>query len=89
MDNQQSNLLVNDAKKTDDTIKNFMSKQQEQFAENEKSLAATSGAKLVDNEMKRLVLNQYQNRAQSGSDRYLLLFLCIESIFYKNSFILL
>jgi len=60
--------LVDDVKKTDDTIKNFMSKQQEQFAISEKISNSTAGAKLVDNEMKRLVLNQYQNRQQTGND---------------------
>ncbi|XP_066934078.1 coiled-coil domain-containing protein 43-like [Clytia hemisphaerica] len=64
---ETTSTLIGDSKDTDDKIKNLIMKQQEQVStDSDKNAKA---GRLVDNEMKKLVLNQYNNRgASDGSD---------------------
>lgn len=57
------NILKIDS--TDETIKKLISKQQEQISA---AAVKKSENKLIDSEMKKLVLNQYNNRAASDSE---------------------
>ena len=64
----QDKDIINNSN-TDATLKNIITKQQEQISAST-AVRNASDNKLIDSEMKKLVLNQYINRAPDSGDRY-------------------